>query len=60
MVIKYSGFLVDSFNDPLLALSSFKLGFYTMVIIDIRMPKMNGYESNEEIRKKMIKSGSIP
>ncbi|HEY0579276.1 MAG TPA: response regulator [Candidatus Nitrosocosmicus sp.] len=45
------GFAVDAFNDPLLALSSFKVGLYTMAILDIRMPKMNGFELGDKIRK---------
>jgi DNA-binding response OmpR family regulator len=45
------GFAVDAFNDPLLALSSFKVGLYTMAILDIKMPKMNGFELGGKIRK---------
>jgi two-component system, OmpR family, response regulator ChvI len=45
------GFAVDAFNDPLLALSSFKVGLYTMAILDIKMPKMNGFELGDKIRK---------
>jgi two-component system, OmpR family, response regulator ChvI len=45
------GFAVDVFNDPLLALSSFKVGLYTMAILDIKMPKMNGFELGGKIRK---------
>jgi DNA-binding response OmpR family regulator len=45
------GFAVDAFNDPLLALSSFKVGLYTMAILDIKMPKMNGFELAGKIRK---------
>jgi DNA-binding response OmpR family regulator len=45
------GFAVDTFNDPLLALSSFKVGLYTMAILDIKMPKMNGFELGGKIRK---------
>ena len=44
-------FAVDAFNDPLLALSSFKAGLYNMAIFDIKMPKMNGFELSGEIRK---------
>jgi len=44
-------FAVDAFNDPLLALSSFKAGLYNMAILDIKMPKMNGFELSGEIRK---------
>jgi DNA-binding response OmpR family regulator len=51
MVLEDNGFIVDAFNDPLLALSSFKAGLYTMAILDIRMPGMNGYELGGEIRK---------
>ena len=45
------GFAVDVFNDPLLALSSFKIGLYTMAILDIKMPKMNGFELGGELKK---------
>jgi DNA-binding response OmpR family regulator len=51
MVLKDFGFKVDSFNDPLQALSSFKVGLYDMAILDIRMPKMNGFELGNEMRK---------
>jgi DNA-binding response OmpR family regulator len=45
------GFEVDAFNDPTLALSAFKPDFYDLLILDIKMPKMNGYELYREIRK---------
>ena len=45
------GFAVDAFNDPLLALSSFKIGLYTMAILDIKIPKMNGFELGSELKK---------
>ena len=45
------GFIVDTFNDPLLALSKFKRDVYHLVLIDIRMPKMNGFELYREIHK---------
>jgi DNA-binding response OmpR family regulator len=51
IVLKDSGFIVDAFNDPLLALSSFKKGLYNMALIDVKMPKMNGFELYHEIRK---------
>jgi two-component system, OmpR family, response regulator ChvI len=37
-------FQVDTFNDPELALSSFKRGLYDLVLLDFRMPKMYGHE----------------
>jgi two-component system, OmpR family, response regulator ChvI len=43
-------FEVDAFNDPELALSTFKPGNYDFLLIDIRMPKMNGYDLYDKIR----------
>jgi two-component system, OmpR family, response regulator ChvI len=37
-------FDVDTFTDPELALSSFKPRIYHLVILDIVMPKMDGFE----------------
>jgi DNA-binding response OmpR family regulator len=54
-----NGFVVDTFNDPLLALRTFKENneknnsrkSYDLALVDIKMPKMNGYELYNEIRK---------
>ena len=48
-----NGFVVNTFNDPLLALQSFKERneSYALALIDIRMPKMNGFELYNELRK---------
>lgn len=43
-------FSVDVFNDPKLALASFKPGNYDFLLIDIKMPKMNGYELYDKIK----------
>ena len=45
------GFKVDTFNDSELALSKFKPGGYDIAILDIRMPKLNGFELYREMRK---------
>lgn len=47
------GLLVSSFTDPLLALEEFskKQSDYELVISDIRMPSMNGYEFVKQIKK---------
>ena len=44
-------FLVDAFNDPVQALLSFKAGKYALVLLDIKMPRMNGFELHREIQK---------
>lgn len=46
-----NGIKADMFNDPLVALSYFKKDLYDLVILDIKMPKMNGLELYREIRK---------
>jgi two-component system, OmpR family, response regulator ChvI len=53
MGLEDGGFKVDSFTDPSLALSKFKSDHkkYQLLILDIKMPKMNGFELYEEIRK---------
>ena len=43
-------FEVYTFNEPLQALANFKSGFYHLVLTDIKMPKMNGYEFRQKIR----------
>ena len=46
-----SSFKVDSFNNPILALKNFKNRSYDLVVIDIVMPQMDGFELSEKIRK---------
>ena len=43
-----SCFKVDSFNNPIFALKNFKNGSYDLVIIDIVMCPMNGFELSEK------------
>ena len=42
---------VHTFNDPLSVLSQFKPSFYDLLLIDINMPDMNGFELCTEILK---------
>ena len=44
------GFDVDTFTDPPLALKSFKPNFYDLVLIDIVMPNMDGFELYERLK----------
>ena len=43
------GFVVDAFNDTLLALSNYKVGTYDLLLIDIKMPGMNGFELYQKL-----------
>jgi CheY-like chemotaxis protein len=52
MGLEDRGFEVDTFTDPLLALSTFKAGKkYDLLILDIKMPDMNGFDLYEAVRK---------
>jgi DNA-binding response OmpR family regulator len=46
-----AGLKVDSFTDPFSALDNFKPGLYDLIMIDIVLPKMNGFELYYKIRK---------
>ena len=52
LALEYYGFKVDTFTDPQEALSNYKPGFYDLVILDIMMPKMDGLQLYDEIKKK--------
>lgn len=50
--LERNGFSVEIFNDPLEALSSFKPHYYDLLLLDVRMPAMSGFELYREIKKK--------
>lgn len=52
LALQYHGFKVDTFNDAQEALSNFKPDYYDLVILDIKMPNMDGFELYEKIKKK--------
>ena len=51
-ILDDNGFKVDSFNDPISALDNYQINFYDLVILDIKMPKMDGFELYLKIREK--------
>jgi DNA-binding response OmpR family regulator len=53
--LERKGFHIESYNDPQVALQEFKPDFYDLMLVDIRMPKVNGFEFYHGVRKNDIK-----
>ena len=49
--LQQKGFQVDTQNDPTEALAEFRAGVYDIAILDMRMPKMDGFSLFRQIRK---------
>ena len=50
-VLESAGFNVNVFNNSYDALRDFKPHFYDLVILDLVMPNMNGFDLYKEVRK---------
>jgi two-component system catabolic regulation response regulator CreB/two-component system response regulator ChvI len=44
-------FVVHTFDDPLLALQNFRKELYDLLILDIKMPNLNGFALYREIKR---------
>jgi len=51
--LKRYGFEVDSSDDPGVAILNSKSDLYGLLLLDIRMPKMNGFELYKKMREKV-------
>ncbi len=51
-ILEDNRFKVDSFNDPITALKSYRTNFYDLVILDIKMSKMDGFQLYTKLREK--------
>jgi len=50
--LELRGHSVDAFEDPEKALQEFRPDVYDFAILDVRMPKMNGFQLYREIEKR--------
>jgi signal transduction histidine kinase/CheY-like chemotaxis protein len=50
-VLEEKGYIVNTFSNPLNALKEYKNDIYDLIILDIKMPNMNGFELYSEIRR---------
>ncbi len=51
IVLEEAGFEVDTFTDSISALNNFKPNFYDLIVLDIKMPNMDGFELCKKIKK---------
>ncbi|CAN5525151.1 hypothetical protein BH18THE2_BH18THE2_41610 [soil metagenome] len=51
MGLELAKFEVDAYNDSAIALSKFKPDYYDLLLIDVKMPKIDGFELYEKIRE---------
>jgi CheY-like chemotaxis protein len=51
LILEENGFNVDSFTDASQALENFTPGLYDLVMLDVRLPVMDGFTVYEKIKK---------
>ena len=51
VVLKDKGFKTDSYTDPELAYKNFRDGFYDLILLDIKMPELDGFHFYQKIRE---------
>ena len=51
LALDRAGFITDVSNNPISALTNFKKGTYDLLLLDINMPQMPGFELNNKIRQ---------
>lgn len=50
-LLEENGFKTDAYTDPLVALQSFRPGKYDLLLLDIKMPKMDGFELYQKMKE---------
>jgi DNA-binding response OmpR family regulator len=51
LALECAGFIADVFDDPVKSLSAYKAGAYDLLLLDIRMPQMSGFELYDKIKE---------
>src|ERR687896_2481667 len=50
-VLEDNGFQVESYTDPTLALSNFRHRLYDLLLLDIKMPEMSGFDVYQKMKE---------
>ena len=59
-VTEHAGFEVDVAENGLTGLDKLKAGEYDLVLLDLEMPVLNGYEAMAHIRQRLESQKNIP
>ena len=51
LALERAGFIVNTFDDPVKSLSNYKTGAYDLLLLDIKMPQMSGFELYDKIKE---------
>lgn len=51
-ILERNGFIVHLFDDPFVAMENFRSNLFSLIILNIKLPKLNGFQLYREIRKK--------
>lgn len=52
IILEEKGFIADIYNDPIDMLSKYKPYYYDLVMIDLKLPGMTGFELYNQLRMK--------
>lgn len=50
IILEEKGFVTDIYNDPIDALSMYKPYYYDLVMIDLKLPRITGFELYNQLR----------
>jgi two-component system, OmpR family, response regulator ChvI len=51
-ILERNGFIVEYFDDPFVVMENFRSNLFSLIILNIKLPKLNGFRLYREIRKK--------
>jgi DNA-binding response OmpR family regulator len=51
VALEHNGFSTDSYSDSILAYKNFRAGVYDLVLLDIKMPNVDGFQLYQKIKR---------